>query len=142
MSNSHSNPEMWLSNNNEDRQSHHSGDESYMIDMLMHRELHRVCKELRYYSAYSGGEVWNETAFERLVLKKKTKKLIRALVSDKIETHRSTDIISGKGNGLIMLLHGGPGTGKTPTAESVAEIARKPFYPVTCGNIGTKVEAV
>ena len=26
------------------------------------------------------------------------------------------DIISGKGNGLIMLLHGGPGTGKTLTA--------------------------
>ena len=26
------------------------------------------------------------------------------------------DIISGKGNGLIMLLHGGPGTGKSLTA--------------------------
>lgn len=26
------------------------------------------------------------------------------------------DIIAGKGSGLIMLLHGGPGTGKTLTA--------------------------
>lgn len=26
------------------------------------------------------------------------------------------DLIAGKGNGLIMLLHGGPGTGKTLTA--------------------------
>lgn len=26
------------------------------------------------------------------------------------------DLMAGKGNGLIMLLHGGPGTGKTLTA--------------------------
>ena len=30
------------------------------------------------------------------------------------------DIISGKGNGLIMLLHGGPGTGKTLTAGTAS----------------------
>jgi SpoVK/Ycf46/Vps4 family AAA+-type ATPase len=41
-----------------------------------------------------------------------------------------------------MLLHGGPGTGKTFTAESVAEIAEKPLYRVTCGDIGTKPEEV
>lgn len=29
---------------------------------------------------------------------------------------RHDDIIAGKGSGLIMLLHGGPGTGKTLTA--------------------------
>ncbi|KAI0849984.1 P-loop containing nucleoside triphosphate hydrolase protein [Daldinia vernicosa] len=89
-----------------------------------------------------GEVVWNEAAFERLVLEENTKKLIRALVSDQIEPKKSTDLISGKGNGLIMLLHGGPGTGKTLTAESVAEISRKPLYPVTCGDIGTEPEAV
>lgn len=41
-----------------------------------------------------------------------------------------------------MLLHGGPGTGKTFTAETVAEFAEKPLYRVTCGDIGTKPEAV
>lgn len=41
-----------------------------------------------------------------------------------------------------MLLHGAPGTGKTFTAESVAEMARKPLYPVTCGDLGTKPEQV
>lgn len=45
--------------------------------------------------------------------------------------------MSGKGTGLVVLLHGGPGTGKTLTAESVAEIAEKPLYRVTCGDIGT-----
>ncbi|KAL6825124.1 AAA family ATPase [Trichoderma camerunense] len=85
---------------------------------------------------------WNTQAFESLVLKEKTKRLIRALVSNQIEAEKSTDLISGKGNGLIMLLHGGPGTGKTLTAESVAEIAKRPLYPVTCGDIGTKPEDV
>ncbi|PNP85355.1 hypothetical protein FNYG_01184 [Fusarium nygamai] len=36
----------------------------------------------------------------------------------------------------------GPGTGKTLTAESVAEIAKRPLYRVTCGDIGTKAEDV
>jgi len=39
-------------------------------------------------------------------------------------------------------LHGGPGTGKTLTAESVAEIAEKPLYRVTCGDIGTEPDEV
>ena len=32
--------------------------------------------------------------------------------------------------------------GKTLTAESVAEVARKPLYRVTCGDIGTDAESV
>lgn len=86
--------------------------------------------------------VWNTKAFRSLVLEQTTKELIQALVSNQTETERSTDVISGKGNGLILLLHGGPGTGKTLTAESVAEIAWRPLYPITCGEIGTEPEAV
>ncbi|KAI0429859.1 hypothetical protein F5Y09DRAFT_342297 [Xylaria sp. FL1042] len=89
-----------------------------------------------------GPVVWNKEAFQHLVIKEKTKRLIQALISNQIEAENSTDLISGKGNGLIMLLHGGPGTGKTLTAESVAEIAEKPLYPVTCGDIGTEPEEV
>jgi ATPase family protein associated with various cellular activities (AAA)/uncharacterized protein DUF7025 len=85
---------------------------------------------------------WNTGAFKSLVLHEKTKRLIQALISNQIEVDMSTDIITGKGNGIIMLLHGGPGTGKTLTAESVAEIARKPLYPVTCGDIGTEPSEV
>ena len=59
-----------------------------------------------------------------------------------ISTKMSTDVIEGKGNGLIILLHGGPGTGKTLTAEGVAELAEKPLYRVTCGDIGTDPENV
>lgn len=85
---------------------------------------------------------WNVEAFETLVIEPKARRLILALVSNLIAVEKSTDLISGKGNGLILLLHGGPGTGKTLTAESVAEIAQKPLYRVTCGDVGTKAEDV
>ncbi|KAL9087728.1 MAG: hypothetical protein Q9165_006495 [Trypethelium subeluteriae] len=95
---------------------------------------------------------WNKKAFERLVLPPQTKDLVRALVTVRTSQRgikqglgvagKRTDITSGKGNGLIMLLHGGPGTGKTLTGESVAEIAEMPLYRVTCGDIGSNAEAV
>ncbi|KAK2006375.1 hypothetical protein LZ32DRAFT_611335 [Colletotrichum eremochloae] len=81
--------------------------------------------------------VWNEHAFKSLVADEDMKTLILALVTNQIDGKRGTDVIENKGNGLIMLLHGSPGTGKTFTAESVAEIAKKPLYSVTCGDIGT-----
>ncbi|KAF7538457.1 hypothetical protein G7054_g2875 [Neopestalotiopsis clavispora] len=85
---------------------------------------------------------WNEKAFGSLVADVDTKVMIQALVTNQLATQKGTDLIENKGNGLILLLHGPPGTGKTYTAESVAEIARKPLYPVTCGDIGTEPEAV
>jgi AAA+ superfamily predicted ATPase len=41
-----------------------------------------------------------------------------------------------------LLFHGGPGTGKTLTAEGVAEIAKQPLYRVTCADVGTTAEDV
>ena len=70
--------------------------------------------------------IWNKDAFERLVLPPQTKELVKALVMVRTAGRKTRsmlkigamrqDIISGKGNGLIMLLHGSPGTGKTLTA--------------------------
>ncbi|KAG6986733.1 hypothetical protein G7Y79_00073g098320 [Physcia stellaris] len=85
---------------------------------------------------------WNKEAFKSLVIERKARDLIEALVSKQLAAEKGTDLIMGKGNGLILLLHGGPGTGKTLTAESVAEIAEKPLYRVTCGDVGTKAEDV
>lgn len=85
---------------------------------------------------------WNKKSFDSLVIDAKAKEMIQALVSHQLESEKGTDLIHRKGNGLIILLHGGPGTGKTFTAESVAEIAQKPLFCVTCGDIGTKPEEV
>ncbi|KAI9738381.1 MAG: hypothetical protein M1834_008884 [Cirrosporium novae-zelandiae] len=80
---------------------------------------------------------WNKQAFENLVINEDTKELVEALVTNQLAAEKGTDLIEKKGAGLIILLHGGPGTGKTLTAESVAEIAERPLYHVTCGDIGT-----
>ncbi|KAF2794256.1 P-loop containing nucleoside triphosphate hydrolase protein [Melanomma pulvis-pyrius CBS 109.77] len=97
--------------------------------------------------------LWNKQPFEDLVLPTDTKHLVKAMVTVRASTiktkreqkslpYNDFDIIPGKGNGLIMLFHGSPGTGKTLTAESVAEIAEMPLYPITCGDIGIEPEKV
>ncbi|KAI3544906.1 hypothetical protein CABS01_05770 [Colletotrichum abscissum] len=46
------------------------------------------------------------------------------------------DLVRGKGRGLIILLHGPPGSGKTSTAETIAAYSGRPLYSITCGDIG------
>lgn len=48
----------------------------------------------------------------------------------------SADFVSGKGEGLIFLLHGKPGVGKTYTAECVAAHTERPLLSLTCADIG------
>ncbi|KAI0162322.1 hypothetical protein GGR57DRAFT_453834 [Xylariaceae sp. FL1272] len=52
------------------------------------------------------------------------------------------DLIRGKGRGLVILLHGAPGVGKTATAEAVALWHRKPRFVITCGDLGFTPEKV
>ncbi|KAK5125669.1 hypothetical protein LTR85_011943 [Meristemomyces frigidus] len=52
------------------------------------------------------------------------------------------DSIEGKGRGLVILLHGAPGLGKTSTAESIARLYKKPLLPITCGNLGLTPKSV
>lgn len=82
--------------------------------------------------------VWNERCFDQLVLQERQKKLIQALVAEHI-TNKSDfdDIIKGKGKGLVSVLHGPPGVGKTLTAECVAERCKRPLYVVSSGDLGT-----
>ncbi len=82
---------------------------------------------------------WNKEAFKQLVAPDDTKELIQAVVTAHGQRLTSApDIIDGKGKGLLILLHGGPGTGKTLTAESIADQQERPLYRVTCGDIGTE----
>lgn len=51
-----------------------------------------------------------------------------------------SDVISGKGGGLVIVLHGRPGVGKTLTAEAVSELLEAPLYSVTAGELGVQAE--
>lgn len=83
--------------------------------------------------------VWNEGAFDSLVLPDSQKSIVKALVSSHaFHPSRSIDdIISGKGKGLVAVLHGPPGTGKTLTAEGIADLLKCPLYMVSAGDLGT-----
>ena len=88
--------------------------------------------------------------FEHLILPGDHKRIMQALVQHhtkgpapisaevrRTDQEFSMDVIRGKGRGLVILLHGVPGVGKTSTAESVAAQTRRPLLPITCGDIGT-----
>jgi hypothetical protein len=81
---------------------------------------------------------------DQLQLDEKYKTMIQALV----ESHASKskkmgeqqnevrDVVKGKGEGLVILLHGPPGVGKTLTAETIAEATNRPLFIVSIAEIG------
>ncbi|KAI9146720.1 ATP-dependent zinc metalloprotease FtsH [Paramyrothecium foliicola] len=78
---------------------------------------------------------FQDHAFNQLVLSEERKLLIRAVARCGV-TQDSHDLISSKQGGLIFLLHGPPGVGKTLTAEAVAEVLHRPLYYITMGELG------
>jgi SpoVK/Ycf46/Vps4 family AAA+-type ATPase len=84
------------------------------------------------------------TPFDSLVLAQDEKDLLLALVDrDHFTATKSfEDFIEGKGQGMIMLLCGPPGVGKTLTAESVAEHLRRPLYKLGAGDLVTDAHRV
>ncbi|KAL9633946.1 MAG: hypothetical protein Q9204_003195 [Flavoplaca sp. TL-2023a] len=85
-------------------------------------------------------EVWKKD----LILADEKKHVIRTLVENhaKLADQRVPDIVEGKGNGLVMLLHGPPGVGKSLTAECVARATSKPLFTVGVADIGTNSKTV
>ncbi|KAI3579743.1 hypothetical protein IWW34DRAFT_694044 [Fusarium oxysporum f. sp. albedinis] len=67
-----------------------------------------------------------------LMLPDKHKNILLSLV--RMQTDHSnlafSDIIKGKGKGLVFLLHGEPGVGKTMTAETIAEHCKRPLLKI------------
>lgn len=87
--------------------------------------------------------IWNDQVFDSLVLEQERKDLIHDLV----QTHRTADdtfddFVRLKGKGLVGLLAGPPGVGKTMTAEAIAEVARRPLYMISSGELGEAVEDI
>ena len=80
-------------------------------------------------------------AFDSLLLDDINKKLIKSTVHAHFRRKEvekqgiellTQDLIRAKGRGLVMLLHGAPGVGKTATIEAIARMTNRPL--ITLGN--------
>jgi hypothetical protein len=87
---------------------------------------------------------FDDGAFDALLLPTKQKRLIRALTTKHTAPEKDSfdDLIKGKGQGCIFLLHGEPGIGKTFTAEGIADDIRRPLYVMMSGELGSDVKTV
>jgi SpoVK/Ycf46/Vps4 family AAA+-type ATPase len=85
---------------------------------------------------------WNDKAFPNLILPDGYKDLLLSFVEKPSQTAAFDDIIEGKGLGTIVLLAGNPGTGKTLTAEAVADHVRRPLYLLNAGELGQRSSTV
>lgn len=93
-----------------------------------------------------------DDGWKNLVIDQDIKSMVLALVENHERPYGSqstidgalpsVDLVQGKGRGLIILLHGEPGVGKTSTAECVASHTKRPLFPITCGDIGEKAADV
>lgn len=78
---------------------------------------------------------WHTEVFDQLKIEDKYKKILMSCVNNYKSI--SKDLIDSKNDGLIILLNGNPGNGKTLTAEAVSEITKKPLYKISIGDLGT-----
>ncbi|KAJ4355596.1 uncharacterized protein N0V89_003616 [Didymosphaeria variabile] len=91
---------------------------------------------------------FEENMINQLVMDEKRVNTLKALAKSFIRVNKfgetsdkepwSADFVKGKGNGLIFLLHGSPGTGKTCTAECIAAFTSRPLMVLTSSDIGTE----
>ncbi|OBT83688.1 hypothetical protein VE02_07575 [Pseudogymnoascus sp. 03VT05] len=84
---------------------------------------------------FIGDVEFNSDAYKQLLLPRNHKELAHALVKN-YGSNEFDDLIKGKGKGLVFVLHGAPGVGKTFTAESIADDVRKPLYVINSGELG------
>lgn len=91
--------------------------------------------------------MFRSDAFESLVMEHDRKEMIFMLVNEYIKEPvagdlqmTSIDPIAKKGQGCIILCHGPPGTGKTFTAESIAEKLECPLWSMSVAELGMFTE--
>lgn len=89
---------------------------------------------------------FNTLAYDKLVLPPGEKEMAWAFVESKNRLLDASDsdckttfddFVTDKGKGLVMLLCGSPGVGKTYTAEAIAEMAKVPLYMASAGELGS-----
>ncbi|KAK9771657.1 putative P-loop containing nucleoside triphosphate hydrolase protein [Seiridium cardinale] len=76
-----------------------------------------------------------ENAWESLILDDEQKNMVQALVSSHQYPEDARNQAEQKGKGLVILLHGSPGSGKTLTAETAAEGTKRALFSASLGDL-------
>jgi hypothetical protein len=84
--------------------------------------------------------IYNDTVDEKLVLPKDVKSFMTELIEHSKNSFE--DIVGGKEGGVIVLIDGLPGIGKTLSAEIYAEKMHRPLYRVQSSQLGIDPETV
>ena len=84
---------------------------------------------------------WKKNRFDSLVMNDSQKKLLQALVSSHAFPDNPRDHMEQKGKGLVILLHGTPGSGKTLTAECAAELTEKALFSTNLAELNEENSA-
>jgi hypothetical protein len=83
--------------------------------------------------------VWKKKAWDSLVLEADQKQMLKALISSHRFPENAWDQPEQKGKGLVILLHGAPGSGKTLTAEVAAEETQRALISASMGDLNREL---
>jgi SpoVK/Ycf46/Vps4 family AAA+-type ATPase len=95
----------------------------------------------RFYVDNIGETTWKKDAFKSLILPEKQLNIINALVSSHNFPDDARNESEQKGKGLVALLHGPPGSGKTLTAECAAEETQRALFSTSMSELNKYNEA-
>ncbi|KAJ5697694.1 ATPase AAA-type core [Penicillium malachiteum] len=78
---------------------------------------------------------WKEDVWKSLIIGDRQKLVLQSLVTSHTFPENARDQTRQKGQGLVILLHGTPGSGKTLTAETASEGTKKALMSTSLGEL-------
>jgi hypothetical protein len=78
---------------------------------------------------------FDKGVIDKLVLPPESLELLRSVFAGTAD-HLAADVIAGRHGGMVVLGCGAPGTGKTMTAEVLAETTERPLYAIGLADLG------
>jgi hypothetical protein len=89
----------------------------------------------RFFIDYLRDVKWKENPWQSLIIGDQERLVLKSLVTSHTYPNNPRDQTQQKGKGLVILLHGTPGSGKTLTAETAAEGTEKALISTSLGEL-------